>query len=340
MPSGTKRPRAVSPSHPNPARAARKLRSRQPRSPSPAPSRKRMKAQVEAQVEGLSYLTKFIADLNERAKELPKKGQAVTEFRKRLEKLIYSFDVPTISLDLVKTLDIPGKLDEILNSFPAHADETLKAQCNLDARIAKARWKRGVISPSPDNQYLNLSSKRFSTGRSGHIDFYPGQVFRGHDQMAFVGIHHMPGKGIAANEEKGVMSIVISQGGARLYRDEDLGTSLWYCGTRNKDSGEASNATQHMETAFTNGTAIRVIRGKSQYNQYGPSHGYRYDGLYQIMQARTVDKERRFRLFRLPDAENRDVPFAAIQSRPSAERTVAYLKCPIPRVAEQWKRLH
>ncbi|RPA77517.1 hypothetical protein BJ508DRAFT_350489 [Ascobolus immersus RN42] len=269
-------------------------------------------------------------------------GNGLLPFAKELDGLAHSYSDPTITLPMVHHLDLPSEVERILRAFPEHLNPTSRAQYTLEIRILQARWERGIVFTSPDLQYLKRRTAPL--GRVGHAGFLPGQVFRNPSQMHYVGLHQQPGHGIHANQQKGVLSIALSDRSSWVYHDADRGTEMDYCGTRNALAGldptsvaPDTRVTRHMEEAIASGQAVRVIRGPDLHNVYAPRYGYRYDGLYRVVSFTEAHNHKRFRLIRLADSQNEGIPFEAIQGRPTSEAVIEKLRSSVPDRCE-WSR--
>lgn len=140
--------------------------------------------------------------------------------------------------------------------------------------------------------------------RYGEIPGYPeGATFasRADAQRARV---HRPGQaGICGTGAFGAESIVVSGGYAD---DDDLGDLIIYTGhggqdTRKRqitdqtfdDSGNAA-----LRTSSLTGKPVRVIRGAHTGSPYAPASGFRYDGLYRVVDAWQQTGQHGFRVCR------------------------------------------
>ncbi|KAE9962925.1 hypothetical protein BLS_009874 [Venturia inaequalis] len=117
-------------------------------------------------------------------------------------------------------------------------------------------------------------------------DWWPQQIAVVRD-----GAHgHIMG-GIAGTPNEGVWSIVISGGYKGL--DQDRGDTILYSGSgkgsedNTTDTPIVTRATKAMQTAYTLGNPIRVIRSSRSDWRYAPEIGFRYDGLYRISRVLT-----------------------------------------------------
>ena len=122
--------------------------------------------------------------------------------------------------------------------------------------------------------------------RFGHIEGVKiGQIFPDRKSLSEAGVHGPPMGGIWGREKEGACSIVLSGG----YEDDiDELDYIYYTGAGGQDK---PGGTQVANQEFTKenkalvvshdfNLPVRVTRGH-QVN-YGPSEGYRYDGLYYV----------------------------------------------------------
>jgi putative restriction endonuclease len=125
----------------------------------------------------------------------------------------------------------------------------------------------------------------------GEITGYPeGSTFarRVDAQRAKV---HRPGQaGICGTRAFGAESIVVSGG---YVDDEDLGDLIIYTGHGGQDDRKQQIADQTFEdsgnaallTSSLTGRSVRVVRGAHKGSPHGPRSGFRYDGLYRVVDA-------------------------------------------------------
>ena len=109
-----------------------------------------------------------------------------------------------------------------------------------------------------------------------------GQIFENRMALSLAGVHAPTQNGISGTQIAGCDSIVLN--GA--YRDEDHGDLIIYSGENPR--GGSDNDDQllvggnlALKVSLDNGLPVRVTRGSKTVG--GPSSGYRYDGLYQVV---------------------------------------------------------
>ena len=123
----------------------------------------------------------------------------------------------------------------------------------------------------------------------GHIDGYPpGSMFSSRIELVRAGVHRHSQAGIAGSQGVGADSIVLSGG----YEDDrDDGNTIIYTGYGGQDRNSRQQvADQKLERwnlalarSMQEGLPIRVIRGANLESPYAPKEGYRYDGLYRVV---------------------------------------------------------
>jgi len=138
----------------------------------------------------------------------------------------------------------------------------------------------------------------------GEVPGYPeGSTFvsRGEAQDARV---HRPGQaGICGTGKFGAESIVVSGG---YVDDEDLGDLIIYTGHGGQDTRKRQVADQTFEdsgnaallTSSLTGEPVRVVRGAHRGSTYAPQSGFRYDGLYRVVDAWQQTGQHGFRVCR------------------------------------------
>ncbi|KAF2017914.1 hypothetical protein BU24DRAFT_449484 [Aaosphaeria arxii CBS 175.79] len=110
------------------------------------------------------------------------------------------------------------------------------------------------------------------------------------------GAHGSAQGGIYGAKDKGAYSIVVSG----KYKDNDQGYELFYMGTDGKDEIASENTNRLVESVrFKN--PVRVIRSSKlgPENPYRPTHGYRYDGLYDVVGYQIVNPSNAVHRFHL-----------------------------------------
>lgn len=123
----------------------------------------------------------------------------------------------------------------------------------------------------------------------GHIPGYPvGSHFASREALSHAGVHRPRIAGISGRGREGAESVVLAGG----YEDwEDLGEEILYTGHGGRDP-ESKRQVSHqvlrrgnlaLATSHLRELPVRVIRGARLHSSSSPECGYRYDGLYQVV---------------------------------------------------------
>lgn len=127
--------------------------------------------------------------------------------------------------------------------------------------------------------------------RYGEIPGYPeGATFASRAEVQDAQVHRPGQAGICGTGAFGAESIVVSGG---YVDDEDLGDLIIYTGHGGQDARKRQIADQTFDdsgnaallTSSLTGTPVRVIRGAPNGSPYAPAFGFRYDGLYRVVDA-------------------------------------------------------
>lgn len=184
----------------------------------------------------------------------------------------------------------------------------------------------------------------------GEIPGYPvGSTFLNRAELAKSGVHRPLQAGICGGKD-GAESIVVSGG---YVDDEDLGDEIVYTGQGGNDPSTKRQIADQTLTLGNAGLArsqleglpVRVIRGAHRGSPHGPSRGFRYDGLFRVVDhwpQTGVDGYRIYR-FRLVALESTDPPPPpAPGSTSSASRAEAVIQRIVrsTQVAKLVKHLH
>lgn len=111
-------------------------------------------------------------------------------------------------------------------------------------------------------------------------------------------------------------------GGAK-YDDKDNGDEIFYSGTDGKDDTATENTNRLIESCTTVHEPVRVIRSSnlSPKDPYRPQRGYRYDGLYDVVGYKVVDKAKAGHMFHLVRCKGQD-PIRYEKDKPSTRPTI------------------
>lgn len=138
----------------------------------------------------------------------------------------------------------------------------------------------------------------------GAAQFVPGQWWPMQLCAVRDGAHGSAQAGIAGiktteNSPGGATSIVLSEGHKE---DIDEGEEIWYCGTEAKiGDTEPTASTKLMLESLLSNQPVRVMRSSKlpAGNKYRPVKGFRYDGLYELLDSQVIDNLKHHHLFHL-----------------------------------------
>ncbi|KAF8642290.1 hypothetical protein AX16_009560 [Volvariella volvacea WC 439] len=206
-----------------------------------------------------------------------------------------------------------------------------QVQYNVEKQVGSPK----PITHDPDDLHRperSMSERKHDPKQFGHIPGVPVGAWWETRQACSADSVHAPWVGGISGGPAGAFSIVLSGG----YDDNvDLGYAFTYTGCGGRDLKGTKAAPKNLRTApqscdqsFDNRRScetkkpVRVVRGYKLPSRYGPSEGYRYDGLYVVEKA-WMDKGMmgymvcKFLLKRLPGQP--PIPVRAIEEDPSAE---------------------
>jgi len=144
-----------------------------------------------------------------------------------------------------------------------------------------------------DPRYQNIQQE--CSGKFGDLGVPMFKTFATRDDLMKNNVHIMSTAGIAGNITEGAYSIVLSSG----YTDNvDNGEVISYTGTGGGGGDNFGHAValisdqsfDHpqnkalLRSQYTQ-RPVRVIRGHNRTSKYAPEVGYRYDGLYKVVQT-------------------------------------------------------
>ncbi|TRM57849.1 hypothetical protein BD626DRAFT_574177 [Schizophyllum amplum] len=177
-------------------------------------------------------------------------------------------------------------------------------------KTVKKDW-HDVCEPStPPHIELQLTYPPGHSTRVGHLDEVPYfKLFKGFDEMYEWGVHCATQRGIVGSHT-GARSVVLNSG---YTGDQEGPNQVIMDGEGARDKNTKVHISDQKWTSIGNtallqswrtGAPVRVCRGSQ--TRYGPAEGYRYDGLWTVVnawQARAPDAflRCRFHLIRLPD---------------------------------------
>ena len=127
-----------------------------------------------------------------------------------------------------------------------------------------------------------------------------GNVYRNRRELSQSGIHRPYQAGIWGSQYKGAYSIVISGG----YKDDyDRLFEVSYTGQGGRGPNgniikdqELTRGNKGLAINCENNIPVRVVRGSQVF--YGPEEGYRYDGLYDVVDYDLVEGFEGFKVYK------------------------------------------
>ena len=134
-------------------------------------------------------------------------------------------------------------------------------------------------------------SKKSSGRVFGHVEGVEnGQVYSNRILLAASGVHRPTQAGISGSQTEGADSIVLSGG---YEDDEDWGSIIVYTGHGGRDPNtmlQVADQTLTRQNAalarnHVTGLPVRIIRGPDPNSPYAPADGYRYDGLFRVVDS-------------------------------------------------------
>ena len=118
-----------------------------------------------------------------------------------------------------------------------------------------------------------------------------GDIYPSRKALIKANLHRSTMHGIDGNGNEGVSAIVMSGG----YEDDiDYGDEIIYTGHGGNDPATGKQISDQswndsgnkgLRRNITDKKPVRVIRGSNHNSVFAPSRGYRYDGLYEVVEA-------------------------------------------------------
>jgi putative restriction endonuclease len=174
----------------------------------------------------------------------------------------------------------------------------------------------------------------------------PGSHYENRAELTEAGVHRPSQKGIAGREKEGAESIVVSGGYAD---DEDHGNAIIYTGQGGRDNSTGKQIADQELTLGnlaltvnqTRGLPVRVTRGFQGDPNHSPNDGYRYDGLFQVVDHWFQPGKGGFRVvrFRLEQLTTTNTT-TETSSKPSRRTTTTLRIVRDTQIAKDVKALH
>lgn len=176
----------------------------------------------------------------------------------------------------------------------------------VDKSIEKKGWS---INP----KYGSLNARFFGNGFLVNGQWWPRQICAVRD-----GAHAHLIAGITGIKNEGAVSVVMS-GSEYDNHDRDEGNEVWYSGTTSNEG--ITEATNFMILSLENRKPVRLMRSSNIPNsKYKPSHGFRYDGLYDVVGRELVNVSKHHYLFHLVRQPNQaPIRYSGFEARPTTQ---------------------
>jgi len=217
--------------------------------------------------------------------------------------------------------DIQGDALELYNKWVQRMfDPDLLRGIETRPRLKdKAGQKKGW---SFDPKVDRISALYFGNGMLVNGQWWPRQICAVRD-----GAHGAMVAGITGVRDKGAVSVVMS-GSDYDDQDQDDGEEVQYCGTESKDPSGPSDATKFLILSLDNKRPVRLMRSANIANsRYKPSRGFRYDGLYDVVEKTLIDKAKHHYRFRLVRQHGQGpIRYKGVEARPTAQEIVELQK--------------
>ncbi|KAI4851733.1 hypothetical protein E4T44_01952 [Aureobasidium sp. EXF-8845] len=162
-------------------------------------------------------------------------------------------------------------------------------------RTKNAKLGRDSAADSLDPKFKRRKGNVHGNNHLRNGQWWPSQLCAVRD-----GAHSATIAGICGKAGEGAYSCVLSGGS---YPNVDNGDEIWYYGTESDDPARPTDSTQYMIESSLNEIPVRVLRTSKMTtegpNDYRPTAGMRYDGLYKVVGYEVKDKYKQVHLFHL-----------------------------------------
>ncbi|KAF8442195.1 PUA-like domain-containing protein [Boletus edulis BED1] len=141
----------------------------------------------------------------------------------------------------------------------------------------------------------------------GHIPGYKsGYHFKDRQALMDSGVHVPPQSGIYGDSSPGGGAFSVCLASGKYEDDVDYGNKITYKQIAHQSFDKHENKALYI--SYKTKKPVRVTRSENKYNQWAPSSGYEYDGLYVVDSATMKRGKAGFRMcfFELRRLENND----------------------------------
>jgi hypothetical protein len=193
-------------------------------------------------------------------------------------------------------------------------------------RTKNAKLGRDSAADSLDPKFKRRKGNVHGNTHLRNGQWWPSQLCAVRD-----GAHSATIAGICGKTGDGAFSCVLSGGS---YPNVDNGDEIWYYGTESDDPARPTDSTQYMIESSLNDTPVRVLRTSKMTtegpNDYRPTAGMRYDGLYKVVDYEVKDKYKQVHLFHLVREPNQGpIRHTGPEVRPTPEELETLAKAKI-----------
>lgn len=242
-----------------------------------------------------------------------------------LPKLFHNMNVPNIPYDIIADAKALHRkwCRQDFNADPLRGiilAGTKQPGRSITPSSEEGSGKGTRLEPNYPNR---ISAKFFGTGDLVSGQWWPIMLTALRD-----GGHGVSQGGIAGKSGEGAYSVIVA---GAYSDDEDYGDIIKYCGTKDgTKKGKMTEDTKLLFANIRNGHPVRVIRSggkKENKSIYKPESGYRYDGVYDVIDSEELNKNEahyRFTLRRQPEQD--PIRYEGPYARPSAQDQEAYRK--------------
>ncbi|KAF2668600.1 hypothetical protein BT63DRAFT_280952 [Microthyrium microscopicum] len=232
-----------------------------------------------------------------------------------------SSGLPDIADDSIIAWDIRSDATELFRRWAREtADEELSGQLMWGCRRGEINQNETTASSKQTSNNWKLApaynNRRYAEW--GHNGVCNGQWVPYKTATLRDGSHGMMQAGISGKTKEGAWSITVA--GKSEYDDRDEGDDLWYTGTKGNPLAHSKD-TELLITAKTKNKEVRVIRAGRETGTesiYSPPFGFRYDGLYRVVDYKMVDpsiSHYQFHLRRIPGQD--PIRYQGVERRPT-----------------------
>lgn len=250
----------------------------------------------------------------------------VTDLLVRKSRLLFPDEgLPVLFFSEFVTLvpwDIRADAEELYNKW-ALRDFDNDVMRGIDMTHPKAKSGQRNADRIKKN-YPRIRANFYGNGHLINGQWWPTQLCTVRD-----GAHGAAQGGIYGTEGGGAFSVVLS--GGNHYGDRDEGDEVWYAGTDGADGKATANTSYMLASVGPQGTKepVRVLRSHNlpQSNRFRPQRGFRYDGLYDVVNSQCTDAEKQIYRFHLVRRQGQaPIRYQGVEARPTPEEIEAYDK--------------